>query len=230
MQKFVWGIPVSDHPRWLWQASFGVAFAALLLGVGLALGGSVPRANWMAIAAVALVAGVLSGWSVANAASQSLGAGGWLRSLVLAGLAIAGPLLGAVALATGRGVPSFAGVIGERGERTSAALPRALGLGLLVLTVIALEEALALSFDPRYRDFAFAPLTVAALPFALARWIAPDPAGPRALAETVAATILILCAVFIVWNETPANWQALWLAAALLAVAVSLARARAAPS
>jgi hypothetical protein len=41
--------------------------------------------------------------------------------------------------------------------------------------------------------------------------------------------VLMLCAAFIVWNETFANWQALWFAASLVLVAFSLLRARAAP-
>ena len=40
---------------------------------------------------------------------------------------------------------------------------------------------------------------------------------------------IVLCAVFIIWNETLANWQALWFAAALALVAFSLLRARVAP-
>jgi hypothetical protein len=89
------------------------------------------------------------------------------------------------------------------------------------------QSALALSFDPRYRDFPFAPLTAAALPFVLLRLRAAT--GARALAETAAATVLLLSAAFVVWNETFANWQALWFALALGLVAVSLLRARAAP-
>jgi len=41
--------------------------------------------------------------------------------------------------------------------------------------------------------------------------------------------VLLLCAAFIVWNETLANWQALWFVLALALVAFSLLRARAAP-
>ena len=37
----------------------------------------------------------------------------------------------------------------------------------MALTVLAVQSALALSFDPRYRDFPFAPLTAAAVPFLL---------------------------------------------------------------
>ena len=89
-------------------------------------------------------------------------------------------------------------------------LARVLGLLLMALTVLAVQSALGLAFDPRYRDFPFAPLTAAAVPFvcsALPRRVAA--AGARA-AEAVAAAVLALCAVYIAWNETLANWQALW--------------------
>jgi hypothetical protein len=49
------------------------------------------------------------------------------------------------------------------------------------------------------------------------------------LAETVAAAVLALAAIFIVWNETWQNWQALWFSGALILVAITLIRVRAAP-
>jgi glucan 1,3-beta-glucosidase len=228
-QKFAWGVPVSDHPNWRWQAAVGVALALLVFGAGFFMRRAPNLGIWSAIAAVALVAGVLSGWTVANMPVESLGFGGWLRALTLAGLAITAPLLGTAALAAGEAVPTFARLIGAKADREHELLPLALGLVLLVLTVLALEEALALAFDPRYRDFPFAPLTAAALPFALCSFVVPRPAGRRAMAETVAAVVLIFSAAFIVWNETLANWQALWFGGALVLLAVSLVRARAAP-
>jgi hypothetical protein len=69
-------------------------------------------------------------------------------------------------------------------------------------------------------------LTAAAWPFALLTFIVPAPTEERPAAETLAAAVLILCAVFVVWNETLANWQALWFAAALGLVAFSLLRVR----
>jgi glucan 1,3-beta-glucosidase len=104
-----------------------------------------------------------------------------------------------------------------------------LGVLLIVLTVLAVQSALALSFNPRYRDFPFAPLTAAALPFLLLSLVAAPAAGARSRAESVAAAVLVPCAVFVIWNETLANWQALWFATALAAVALSLLRARVAP-
>jgi hypothetical protein len=71
-------------------------------------------------------------------------------------------------------------------------------------------------------------LTAAAVPFLLLSLL-PRPAGARARAEAAAAGVLALCAIFIVWNETFANWQALWFAAVLALLAFSLLRARVAP-
>jgi hypothetical protein len=90
------------------------------------------------------------------------------------------------------------------------------------------QSALALSFDPRYRDFPFAPMTASVVPFVLVSYVAPRRKGGRLLAEALAAAVAVLCALFIVWNETPANWQATWFAATLAGLALSL-RTRAAP-
>jgi hypothetical protein len=49
------------------------------------------------------------------------------------------------------------------------------------------------------------------------------------MAEAVAATVLAVAAVYIAFNETFANWQAIWLCAGFLGLAVILARARDAP-
>jgi hypothetical protein len=233
-QKFTWGAPVSDHPHWRWQAAGGVAFAALVFGAAIAArrrsGGPEPDGRaWIAIAVNAAVAGVLAGWTVENVPLESLGLGGWLRSIAFALLAILGPLAGAAALATQTGAPNFAQVIGPAAAHVREPIARALGLLLIALTVLAVQAALGLAFNPRYQDFPFAPLTAAVVPFALVAYMAPRPAGSRAAAETAAATALALCAVYIAWNETLANWQALWFCAALVWLAVTLARARAAP-
>jgi glucan 1,3-beta-glucosidase len=89
--------------------------------------------------------------------------------------------------------------------------------------------ALGLVFDPRYKDFPFAPLTAAAVPFLLHSLMMPRPAGTHTAAELTAASVLALSVLYILFNEGFANWQSLWLCAALVAIAVSLARVRDAP-
>jgi Na+(H+)/acetate symporter ActP len=84
-----------------------------------------------------------------------------------------------------------------------------------------------LVFDGRYRDFPFAPLTAVAIPlFVLATWKRRSnvPAAEKAMAVTLAVS-----AVYIVANESFANWQALWFAAALLVLALTLVQARDVP-
>jgi glucan 1,3-beta-glucosidase len=94
--------------------------------------------------------------------------------------------------------------------------------------VLALMVALGLTFDPRYRDFPFAPLSGAILPFFLLSLAGPYRKGRRGVAELLAAAVLALSAGFIGINETIANWQSLWLCGLLAALAVTLVRARAA--
>jgi glucan 1,3-beta-glucosidase len=113
--------------------------------------------------------------------------------------------------------------------RVRAPLPRTLGFLLMALTVLAMQAGLGLAFNPRYLDFPFAPLTAAVVPFALVAVMARPQTGIRPAAEAVAAGVLALCAIYIAWNETLANWQSLWFCAALAALALTLARARAAP-
>ena len=48
----------------------------------------------------------------------------------------------------------------------------------------------------------------------------------RAAAETLAAAVLAVSAIYIALNETFANWQALWLCVGAIGVALILLRAR----
>jgi len=85
-------------------------------------------------------------------------------------------------------------------------------------------------FDPRYRDFPFAPLTAAVLPFVVHGFLVGRAKGSRAVAEVAAACVLALSAVYIVFNEGFANWQALWVCGVLAVLAFNLAQVRAAQS
>ena len=227
--KFAWGAAVSNHPVWPWQAAGGIILAALVFAAAWLAAGKTRRAPdvWIGIAINATGAGVLIGWAIANIPLESLGWGGWLRSLGLAGLAAAAPLVGAAALARRIPLQSFAGVLADWRRREPLRL--ALGVLLVLLTVLAIVVALGLVFDPRYRDFPFAPLTAAAVPFLVVALLVPAPAGRRGAAELAAAALLGVSAVYILFNESLANWQAIWFCAVLAGLVIILLRVRDAP-
>jgi len=232
--KFVWGAPVSNHLNWAWQAVGGMALAALVFGAALAMRRGergleeLGPERLAAIAAMAATAGVLAPWAVANVPLESLGAGDWLRSLAFVAIAFAAPIGGAAALAAGAAIPSFAQLIGPAGSRVRG-LPAVVGWLLLAFAVLAVQAALALAFDPRYRDFPFAPLSCAAVPFLLLSILSGRTGAPRPPAESVAALALVAASIAIAIQEGALNWQALWTCAMLLVLAFTLARARAVP-
>ena len=92
-----------------------------------------------------------------------------------------------------------------------------------------MQAALGLVFDPRYRDFPFAPLTGATFPFLLLVRHWPGRKDLCPTAETVAAAVLALSAIYIVGNETLANWQAVWFCGTAMVLAFTLLPARDAP-
>src|SRR5262245_6618979 len=230
--KFVWGAPVSNHPNWGWQAAGGIAFAALVFAAAIAASRLQPplsTRSWLLVGAIALVSGILIGWTIRNVAIESLSAIDWIRSLLWATVAFAGPVVGAAALATGVNVPSLASMFGRRAGVPANATAFALGGLLVILVVLAVQAALGLVFNPRYRDFPFTAMTGAAIPYVVLMTAWPTRKDIRANAETVAAGVLILCAGYIALSETFANWQSLWFCARLVALAISLLPGRAAP-
>jgi exo-beta-1,3-glucanase (GH17 family) len=230
--KFDWGQPVSNHPQWRLGAAQGIALAALVF-----VAAALERRRklmpdrpvsgvWFAVAGIAITSGVLIGLAIENVPLESLGIGGWLRNIAMAALAVAAPIACAAALMRQVAVPPFWRVLGRADSRPADGLVLTLGIALVGLTVIAVVVALGLVFDPRYRDFPFAPLTAAAVPFLALTVIGPRRDGPRGMAETIAAVVLAASAIFVALNETFENWQALWLSAALLVLAVTLFRSR----
>ncbi|MGB7887304.1 MAG: beta-(1-6) glucans synthase, partial [Xanthobacteraceae bacterium] len=108
-------------------------------------------------------------------------------------------------------------------------LDLALGVVFIALTLLSVETALGLVFDPRYRDIPFAPQSGAVVAYSVLMLSTARPAGMRPAAETLAAAVMTASAIYIAINETFANWQALWLAAGLIGLAVILVRARDVP-
>jgi glucan 1,3-beta-glucosidase len=229
--KFQWGKPVSNHPFWIWQAIGGIAFAAAIFGAAIARarGRVTTIGTWIAIGVMATTGGVLIGWAFVNVPLESFGLGGWIRSIALAAVALVVPPAVAAAMVADVGLPRLSQITGPAAGRVREPLPLVLGAALAVLIVLAIQVALGLVFDPRYRDFPFAPLTTAMLPFLALTLARPRVHGARASAETVIEAVLIASAGYIVLNEGFANRQALWFCAALLGLAVILERARDAP-
>lgn len=232
--KFVWGAPVSNHRHWVWQAAAGVGLAivvfasVVLRGRYSSVAGEPAAFAWAGIAANAAAVGIFAPWAVENMLVESLGAGGWIRSGTLVAIAILAPLLGSMALAARVPMPSFAQVIGPSYLRVRDPLRLMIGAVLIVTCVLALVIALGLAFDPRYRDFPYAPLTAAAAPFLWLSLSAQRKTGPRSAAETGAAAVLLASAVYILANEGLANWQSLWFCAVTAVLALILLRVRAA--
>jgi exo-beta-1,3-glucanase (GH17 family) len=230
--KFAWGVPLSNHPTWPWQAAVGVLLAAAaFLAAGAAGRRTATPATgrqWLGVAAIALVPGVLIGWAIADVPLESLGVGGWVHSLAMLAAALVAPVAGAAAFMRDIPVPAFSDVLGSRKHRP-APLMFALGTAWVVLCAIATEVALGLAFDPRYRDFPFAPLGAAAAPFVILALFGAGGAR-RELAEIVMAAVLAAATLFIAWNEGPANWQSLCLCAVFAVLILTLLRPRAAPS
>jgi exo-beta-1,3-glucanase (GH17 family) len=241
--KFAWGGRVSNHPYWPWQAAGGVGLAAVIFASALAVrrrtATAVDTRCWLRIAVIATVAGILIGWTVANVPLESLTVGDWLRSLAWAATALASPVVAAVAAPSGATAPSFAQMLGRAAQRPRDVVSLALGILLIALAVLSVQAALGLVFDPRYRDFPFAPLTAATVPFMLL--IKAKPAVKGSLlarlkqrvqapaAESAIAAVLTASAIYIACNEGFANWQAVWFSAALLALAFTLLQARGVP-
>lgn len=224
--KFGWGEPISDHPLWRLQAAGGIAFATLIFAAAWFTRRPPPltkdSGRWIGVALLALVGGALIGWTAENVILQSLGIAGWVRSLVLAALALLTPVLASAALMRNASTPRFAQVLRGQGPPTSDPLVLALGVTLLVLCAIALEVALGLVFDPRYKDFPFAPLTAAAASFFLLAVAGFGRPGGYRLAEMVVAATLACAILYFTYNEGVANWQSLWLAGALGLLVISL--------
>jgi exo-beta-1,3-glucanase (GH17 family) len=229
--KYPPGVAISNYPFWKLQMGCGMALALFVFGAAwltLRRRPWRPRlASWIAVAISATTAGSLFGVAADKMLYESYGFGGWLGWGALLTAAIASPLLCANALMSGRALPTFLELLGPRGGRTRSALMIVLGVTLAMTTLIGTETALGFVFDPRYRDFPFAALTMAVVPFASLMLLNRPPLGVRPIAEAVFAGLLTGAALYTVFNEGPDNWQSLWTCAVYFLLAVTLWQARA---
>ena len=230
--KYPPGVVISNYPFWKLQMGVGMALAILVFAAAwltLRRRPWTPRlASWVAVGISATTAGILFGVAVHKMLFESYGSGGWLVWGWLLAAAIASPVFCANALMSGRGLPTFLELLGPRDQRVRSAMAIILGLALIVTTLIGAETALGFVFDPRYRDFPFAALTIAVVPFASLTLLNRPKEGTRPVAEAVFAGLFAGAAVYTGFNEGSDNWQSLWTCAIYFALAVTLWQARAA--
>jgi len=228
--KYPPGEAISNYPLWKLQMGCGMALSIFVFGAAfltLRRRPWTPRlASWIAVGISATTAGILLGVAADKMFYESYGIGGWLGWGALLAAAIASPLLCANALMSGRALPTFLELLGPRDYKTRSAVTLMLGAALLVTTLIGTETALGFAFDPRYRDFPFAALTMAVVPFAALMLLNRPQEGVRPIAEAVFAGLLAGSVLYTGFNEGPDNWQSLWTCAVYLLLAVTLWRAR----
>ncbi|MFG3593232.1 beta-(1-6) glucans synthase [Bradyrhizobium sp. RDI18] len=229
--KYPPGEPISNYPFWKLQMGGGMALSAFVFLAGWLTLRRRPwkpgLAAWIAVGTSATTAGMLLGVAADKMFYESYGAGGWLQWGALLAAAIASPMLCANAVMSGRSLPTFLELLGPREGRTKSVLSALLGLALVVTTLIAAETALGFTFDPRYRDFPFASLTMAVVPFAALMLLNRPKEGVRPIAESAFAGLLVVAALFTGFNEGNQNWQSMWTCAIYLLLALTLWRARA---
>ncbi|MCA1398800.1 beta-(1-6) glucans synthase [Bradyrhizobium sp. BRP56] len=230
--KYPPGVAITNYPDWKLQMVGGMALSvATFLAAWLTLRRRpwTPRPSaWIAVAISATTAGALLGIAGDKMYYESYGVGGWLHWGVLLAAGIAAPLLTAHALIAGRSLPTFLELVGPRDYRGKGMFGAVLAIVLVITTVIAAETALGFTFDPRYRDFPYASLTMAVVPFALLTMLNRPKEGIRPLAESVFAGLLVIAAGYTIYNEGTINWQSDWTCVMYLLLAATLWRVRAA--
>ena len=228
--KYPPGVAISNYPLWKRQMASGMALAIAVFAAALLTLRRKPwaprLASWVAVGISATTAGILLGVAADKMFYESYGFGGWLGWGSFLAAAIASPLLCANALMSGRALPTFLQLIGPREGRTSSLPTMVLGFVLIVTTLIAAKTALALVFDPRWRDFPFASLTMAVVPFWTLALLNRPQSGTRPMAETVFAALFAAIALYAIFNEGSQNWQALWTSTAYFLLGATFWQAR----
>lgn len=228
--KYPDGVAISNYPFWKLQLGCGLALSISVFGAALLTlrrRPSSPRlVSWVAVAISATVGGILLGMSAEKMFYESYGFGGWLVGGMLLAAGIAAPLLSANALMSERALPTLEELIAPRAGKILSLPTILLGFTLVVTTLIATETALSLVFDPRRRDFPFAALTMAVVPFWTLTLLNGQKSGTRPIAEAAFAALFAAAALYILFNEGPQNWQSWWTSAAYFVLGATLWQAR----
>ncbi|UPJ52226.1 beta-(1-6) glucans synthase [Bradyrhizobium sp. 200] len=228
--KYPAGVAISNYPFWKLQMGGGLFLCICIFALAWFMPkhrpSPPPLVSWVAVAMSATVSGILLGVSADKMFHESYGLGGWLVQGFLLAAAVTAPLLSTYALMSGRALPSFLEVLGPSKGLTPFFMANMLGIALIVTTLIAAQTALSLIFDARWRDFPFAALTMAVVPFWTLAFLNGSKSGERPLSEAVFAGLFAMAAVYVVFSEGFENWQAMWTSAMYLLLGSALWRAR----
>ncbi|OYU90503.1 MAG: beta-(1-6) glucans synthase [Bradyrhizobiaceae bacterium PARB1] len=230
--KYPAGVPISNYPAWKLHMGLGLGLSVLVFLTGMLTLRRKPWSPrfsaWLTVAVSATVAGALLGVAVDKLLYESYGVGRSIQWGALLAAGVLSPLLCAYATMSGHALPTFLELVGPRPYQNRTWTTVLLGLTLIVTALIGAQTALGFVFDPRYRDFPFAALTMAVVPFAGLMTVNRRAEGTRPVAEATFAGLLVASLVYIGLNEGPDNWQSLWTCAVYLLFAITLWRARAA--
>jgi exo-beta-1,3-glucanase (GH17 family) len=227
--KYPPGIAIGNYPFWKLQLGSGLALSICVFGVAFwtqrRRQPSLRWASWVAVAISATVGGILLGLAVEQV-YESDDFGGWLTQGSLLAAGMSAVLLSSHAMISERPLPTFLELIGPRESRTRSFPTMALGFTLIVTTLIAAENALTFVFDPRWRDFPFAGLTMAAVPFWTLTLLNRPKSGTRPIAEAAFASLLAVTTTYATFNEGFNNWQSIWTSVAYFLLGFALWQGR----
>jgi exo-beta-1,3-glucanase (GH17 family) len=228
--KFRWGGTVTNHPLWRMQAATGILLAFVVFAAGILSARSfgpkgIAATHWVPVAIVAMGAGAFAGWAVAELPVQSHSITDWMSGSISLALAFLVPPVAAAAIALRVPFEGFSAVVDPVARPTTHSLALSAAFLLILTVLFAIQSALVLIFTPEGREFPFAALTGPAVAFLVLS--ATNMPGTRreSYAEPLAAWMLLAAAIVTVVNESFLNWQALWFAAVLAALAAVCWRA-----
>ena len=161
---------------------------------------------------------------------KSWALGGWLRSLAFVGVALLAPPCLSAAVMRGTPLPRFSRLLGPAAERIRDPLARLAGALMIATTLLAIVGRARPGVRSALPGFSVRAAHRGGGAVFHAQRDDAAAARPHGAAELAAAGVLALSVPYIVLNESFANWQSLWLCAALGALAFSLARVRDAQS
>ncbi len=228
--KYPAGQTISNFPLWKIYMASGMALSLVVFATAILTLRRRPwsprLASWLAVAVSATAGGILLGLGADKMLHESYGIGGWTTWISLLASGIVTPILAANALMSGRPLPTFLELLGPREGRIAGFASYVLGLATLVTTLIGAQTAFGFLFDPRYRDFPFASLTMGVVPLTALVLLNRPQQGVRPIAESVFAGVFAVTALYTVFNEGPNNWQSLWTCAIYALLGITLWQAR----